>query len=63
MAVNGTQLVHACGSEYEADAVFCPGCWQPVAAAAVPVATKAATVVICPHCDREIGRASCRERV
>ncbi|HZP14991.1 MAG TPA: protein kinase, partial [Nocardioides sp.] len=53
MALNGTHLVHACGAEYEADAVFCPGCWQPVAAAAVPVAARAATAVICPHCDRE----------
>ncbi|BBH16998.1 hypothetical protein Back2_12850 [Nocardioides baekrokdamisoli] len=53
MALNGTQLVHACGAGYEADAVFCPGCWQPVAAAAIPVAAKAETVVICPHCDRE----------
>lgn len=53
MAVNGTQLVHACGAEYDASVVFCPGCWQPVAAAAMPVAAKAATVVICPHCDRE----------
>lgn len=53
MAVNGTGLVHACGAEYAADAVFCPGCWQPVAAAAVPVAARAATLVICPHCDRE----------
>ena len=53
MAVKGSHLVHACGAEYEADAVFCTGCWQPVAAAAVPVAAKATTSVICPHCDRE----------
>lgn len=48
-----TALVHACGAEYAADAVFCPGCWQPVAAAPVPVVATSATTVICPHCDRE----------
>jgi hypothetical protein len=46
-------LTHACGATYEADAVFCPGCWQPVASTAMPVAARPATVVTCPHCDRE----------
>jgi hypothetical protein len=52
MAVTGSQTVHVCGAVYDVGVIFCPGCWQPVAAAAMPVVAKA-TMVICPHCDRE----------